>query len=143
MGAARSFGHAERILRRNARKVREKKIMKSEIRTFNATLRAVVAKDEDDAAEFALEGIAASYDKLSDDLGGFRERIAPGAFSRALREGHDVRCTFNHDSNHVLGRTSSGTLNIFEIPKGLGFKVQLDKNNAHHKQVFEMVKRGD
>src|SRR5215471_17539598 len=117
--------------------------MKSEIRTFNATLRAVVAKDEDDAAEFALEGIAATYDKLSDDLGGFRERISPGAFTRAIRDGHDVRCLFNHDANHVLGRTSSGTLNIFDIPNGLGFKVTLDPSNHFHQNVHTMIKRGD
>src|SRR5215472_506786 len=116
--------------------------MKTEIR-YTASLRAVIAKDEEDAEEFALEGVAASYDKLSEDLGGFRERISPGAFDRSLREGHDVVALLNHDHNHVLGRTKSGTLNIFDVAKGLGFRCQLDPNNSFHKNVHAMVKRGD
>src|SRR5215472_15711226 len=116
--------------------------MKTEIR-YTASLRAVIAKDEEDAEEFALEGVAASYDKLSEDLGGFKERISTGAFSRSIREGHEVVALLNHDHSRILGRTKSGTLNIFDVAKGLGFKVQLDKNNTEHRNLHSLVKRGD
>jgi phage head maturation protease len=39
----------------------------------------------------------------SQDLGGFVETIAPGAFSRAIRERQEVRCLFNHDTGVILG----------------------------------------
>jgi hypothetical protein len=106
-----------------------------EIRSFE--LRA--AADED----FALEGTAVSYDCLSQDLGGFRERIMPGAFTRSLKEGADVKCLMNHDPNFLLGRTKSGTLQLKDSRTGLGFRCQLDKNNSAHRDVYASVKRGD
>jgi len=109
--------------------------MKPEIRSFE--LRA--AADED----FALEGTAISYDCLSQDLGGFRERIMPGAFTRSLKEGADVKCLMNHDPNFLLGRTKSGTLQLKDSRTGLGFRCQLDKNNSAHRDVYASVKRGD
>lgn len=119
--------------------------MKQEIRTCSVqvAVRAVLAKDEDDAKLFQLEGVAASYDVLSPDVQGFRERIQKGAFQKSLGEGHDVRCLFNHDPSHVLGRTKSGTLSIFDLPKGLGFRCMLDAQNTQHQNVYQMVSRGD
>src|SRR5262249_42648056 len=117
--------------------------MKTEIRTYSAVLRAGSDDLPNNADKWVLEGIAASYDTLSGDLGGFRERIAPGAFARSLREGHDVLCLLQHDPSRVLGRTKSGTLNIFDVAKGLGFRCQLDPNSSFHKDVHAMVKRGD
>ena len=52
-----------------------------------------------------IRGHAAVFDQLSSDLGGFRERIATGAFARAIRERHDVRALHNHYPDRVLGRT--------------------------------------
>lgn len=111
--------------------------MKQEIRNYSASLRAA-----DDGDEFCLEGRACSYNTLSGDLGGFRERLAPGCFTRSLAE-HDVKALHNHNSDHVLGSEKSGTLNIFDEPNGLSFKVRLDPQNSHHKNVHAMVKRGD
>jgi Escherichia/Staphylococcus phage prohead protease len=111
--------------------------MKQETRIFALNLRA------DDAKEFALSGVAASYDCLSEDLGGFKERIARGAFSRSLKDNDDVVCLLNHDQNHVLGRVKSGTLNLFDTAKGLSFKVMLDPESANHRDIYQMVKRGD
>jgi len=52
------------------------------------------------------------YNSLSEDLGGFREQIAPGAFSRTLAEGKDVLALWNHNPDMPLGRRSNGTLEL-------------------------------
>jgi HK97 family phage prohead protease len=70
---------------------------------------------EDDA--FTFEGHAAVFDQLSEDLGGWRERIKRGAFKRVL--GDDVRFLVNHDPSLLLARTRNGTLRLKENPTGL------------------------
>ena len=106
-----------------------------ELRTMRTEVRAT--------KDFALEGRAASYGVRSQNLGGFVEQIALGAFTKSLGSGADVRCTFNHDPNHVLGRTKSGTLQLTDSATGLDFRCQLDKGNSYHRDVYAAVKRGD
>jgi HK97 family phage prohead protease len=93
--------------------------------------------------EMALVGYAARFNSQSKDLGGFRETIAPGAFTRALAMKSDVRCLFNHDANRVLGRTTAGTLTLTQDEAGLQFRCQLDPNNTEHRNLHSSVKRGD
>lgn len=89
-----------------------------------------------------IVGYAAVFNSNSEDLGGWVERIAPGAFAKVLREKQDVRCLFNHDSNKVLGRTSSGTLKLEEDTKGLRFEcTPPDTNEA--RDVITLIDRGD
>jgi uncharacterized protein len=94
-------------------------------------------------SDFTLEGYAATYNTLSHDLGSCREKIAPGAFDRSLRDKDDVRCLFNHSSNKVLGRVSNGTLQLSSDNRGLKFRCQLDKNQQWHRDLFSSVQRGD
>lgn len=75
---------------------------------------------DDDAG--AIEGHAAVFGQLSEDLGGFREKVAPGAFSQTITA-DDIRALFNHDPNFVLGRNRSGTLTLAEDERGLAIKV--------------------
>lgn len=69
-----------------------------------------------------IVGHAAVYNQWSQDLGGFKERVMPGAFSKAMNGG-DIRALFNHDPNFLLGRTSSGTLELTDEKKGLHFEA--------------------
>jgi HK97 family phage prohead protease len=108
--------------------------MKTEKRLFE--LRAA-------AEDFVLEGTAVSYDCLSQDLGGFRERIMPGAFTRSIKQGADVKCLFNHDPNFLLGRTKSDTLQLQDTPTGLRFRCALDRNSSAHRDIYASVKRRD
>lgn len=49
------------------------------------------------------------------------EKIKPGTFQRSIKEKQDVRALFNHDPNHLLGRTAAETLSISEDKDGLYF----------------------
>jgi hypothetical protein len=85
-------------------------------------------------------GYAALYGQLSDDLGGYREKISPGAFAGVLDS--DVRALLNHDPNAVLGRTKSGTLRLFDDPKGLRFELDLP-DSPLGQNMRAAISRGD
>lgn len=89
-----------------------------------------------------LEGYAATFSARSEDLGGWRERVARGAFSRAIRSGQDVRHLVNHDPSRVLGRTRAGTLTLVEDDTGLRFRVDLPAT-TYAADIAESVSRGD
>jgi uncharacterized protein len=87
-----------------------------------------------------VHGYAAIYNTLSDDLGGYREQIAPGAFGGVLDS--DVRALLNHDPNEVLGRTKSGTLRLFDEQRGLRFELDLP-DSPLGENMRTAIRRGD
>ena len=88
--------------------------------TDGVELRAVEADD----GSVKISGYAYRFNSWSEDLGGFRERIKPGAGQKALLKS-DVRLLYNHDSNTLpLGRTPK-TLRLAEDTKGLKFEGDL------------------
>jgi len=89
-----------------------------------------------------ITGHAAVFNVLSVDLGGWKERIIPGAFARALREEHDVYSLFNHDVNMVLGRTESKTLSLKEDKEGLSFVCKLP-DTQYARDISAIVERKD
>ena len=54
-----------------------------------------------------IRGYAYVFDKLSGDLGGFRERVERGAGREDMERG-DLVSTFNHDFGKPLARTGYG-----------------------------------
>lgn len=114
--------------------------MERENRTFAVTGLKIVTRGEGKGPR--LEGHAAIFNALSEDLGGFREQIAPGAFAEAI-EKDDVRALFNHDSNYVLGRTASGTLRLAEDVRGLAITIDLPDTQTIRDLVAAPIERGD
>ena len=112
--------------------------MKKEIRTMCTEVRASPAGD---GAELRFEGYAAMFNSPSEDLGGFIEQIAPGAFADAIAN-DDVRALFNHDPNYVLGRNKAGTLKLTEDEKGLRFDLTAP-DIGWARDLHASVKRGD
>lgn len=89
-----------------------------------------------------ITGHAALFNSLSVDLGGFRERIAPGAFRRSLAGGADVKALINHDPSLILGRRNAGTLTLLEDSKGLAVEIRLPNTGAG-RDIQESIRRGD
>jgi uncharacterized protein len=108
-----------------------------EIRTYN--IQEFRAEQEDDKLRF--KGYAAVFDSLSENLGGFRERIAKGAFGESVLK-DDVRALFNHDANYVIGRNKSGSLRLLEDSKGLYFEAEAPETQWA-RDLAVSVNRGD
>ena len=87
-----------------------------------------------------IVGHAAVFDKLSENLGGFQERIDKGAFDDVLD--NDVRAFFNHDPNHLLARSTSGTLRLSTDDKGLKYEFDVPDTTSGRDLLVSM-KRGD
>lgn len=88
-----------------------------------------------------LVGYAAVFNRYSQNLGGFVEQVAPGAFAKTIAEA-DIRGLFNHDANLVLGRTSSATMRLAEDNIGLHFEIDLP-DTAIGRDVATLVERDD
>jgi len=89
-----------------------------------------------------LEGYAAVFNSRSENLGGFTEQIAPGAFTATLKARNDIKLLWNHDTANVLGSTRAGTLQLTEDNRGLRVKAELPDTNLG-RDIAYLVKRGD
>jgi HK97 family phage prohead protease len=89
-----------------------------------------------------ISGTAARFGVLSHDLGGWKERIKPGAFTRSLQSDRDVMCLVNHSPDRVLGRRKNSTLFLAEDERGLHFSCLLP-NTSDGRDVHELIKRSD
>lgn len=109
--------------------------MNKAVMTYPAEIRAVTDEDKP-----KIRGTAAVFNELSLDLGGFRERILPGAFAKTLEESSTKKAYWNHNSDRVLGSTKSGTLVLEERDNGLYFEINPPEWAAEH---MESIERGD
>ncbi|HEX4129740.1 MAG TPA: HK97 family phage prohead protease [Pirellulales bacterium] len=96
-----------------------------------------------DLSPYVLSGTAIVYDSLSEDMGGWRERIMPGAFAEAIRNRtSDTLAVIEHDIGKLLGRASVGTLKLSDLPDGLHVTVDLPSTTVAS-DLFTLVRRGD
>ena len=107
-----------------------------ETRNYNSELRVETRED----GKASIIGHAAVYDLLSENLGGFREKIDPGAFDSVLKD--DSRALINHDSNLILGRVKSGTLRLKVDERGLVYEID-PPNTSYSNDLMESLSRGD
>lgn len=87
-----------------------------------------------------FRGYAAKFNTLSNDLGGFRERIAPGFFDQVL--GSDVRALRDHEPGLILGRTIAGTCRVGVDDTGLWFEYD-DPGTTYSRDLTISINRGD
>ena len=117
------------------------KVNGAEVRSLNEIVEQRAYDGEIKAAEESrtVEGYASVFNSMSEDLG-FREVILPGAFRDVLD--NDVRALYNHDSNYLLARTTSGTLELKEDDKGLYYRFEMP-NTSYGNDMLELFRRGD
>lgn len=96
---------------------------------------------EERAGKKLIRGHAAVFNQLSEDLGGFREQIAPGAFAEAITT-DDIRALFNHNADYVLGRNLAKTLALSEDARGLAIEIEPPDTQVARDLMVSMS-RGD
>lgn len=94
----------------------------------------------DGSVSRAVRGYAAKFNSPSENLGGFIEVIAPGAFDGVLED--DVRALFNHEPDHILARTKSKTLRIGVDETGLWYEFDAPETTAGS-DLLVALRRGD
>jgi HK97 family phage prohead protease len=88
-----------------------------------------------------IRGYPIVFNKLSQDLGGFRERILPRAVDRSMKA--DIRALVDHDTAKVLGRTKSGTLSLRKEQSGLRIEIEPDQEISYARDIVRSINRGD
>jgi len=89
-----------------------------------------------------IEGYAYKFNAKSQDLGGFRERVAEGAGrDSALQD--DVRALVDHEPRLVMGRTTAGTLRLSEDSTGLHYEVKADRRQSYVRDLIIALERKD
>ena len=88
-----------------------------------------------------FSGYAAVFNSPSEPLP-FREKIAPGAFRRALDSRNDIKLLWNHDTSEVLASSRAKTLVLRETDRGL-YTEALLPNTSRGRDTAELIRRGD
>jgi len=92
-----------------------------------------------------IQGYVARTNSMSEDLGGFREIIAPGAFRTALRNADgspkDVRLLYSHNVEAVLARTGVN-MELEEDELGLRMWARVDMSDPDVARVASKMEQG-
>lgn len=99
------------------------------------------AENEEESGMY-IEGYFTVFNQKTELWNGWYEQIAVGAMDNSVKN-NDIRCLFNHESGNVLGRMSSGTLEVKTDDYGLWGKVKINENDKMAMDVYARVQRGD
>lgn len=105
-------------------------------------LTVELERRDGDPQPLRIVGHPVVYNRWSEDLGGFRERVLPGAARKTLAES-DIRVLFNHDPNFVLGRNKSGTATFLDEPNGVRMEAFPPDTTTVNDLVITPMERKD
>lgn len=91
-----------------------------ETREFTAVKETRKADGKEPRTVFS--GYAAVFDELSEDLGGFREKIQPGAFRNSIAN-PNIMALVDHMPDRLLGSSQTGRVKVVEDERGLGTEI--------------------
>lgn len=112
--------------------------MKQEKRYFQIES---VRASQSDSGNKMISGYAAVFEKFSQVIFNFKEKISKGAFVESILNG-DIRALWSHNTDQVLGRTTSKTLRLREDDHGLFFELDLPDTQMGN-DAYTLIKRGD
>ena len=92
-----------------------------------------------DGDGMSFTGYASVFNSPSEDLGGFIEYVAPGAFRRSLQSRNEVKLLWNHDAGEPLASLRGGTMQLVEDERGLKVTAQLP-NTTRGRDVAELLR---
>lgn len=84
-------------------------------------------------------GYASVFNSPSEDLGGFVEYVAPGAFKRSLQSRNEVKLLWNHDAGEPLASLRGGTMQLVEDSVGLKVTAKLP-NTTRGRDIAELLR---
>lgn len=113
--------------------------MEKRKRYFDAYTKAE-ARSTGDGKKY-IEGFI-PYNSDSEEMWGFVERIAPGAFKRTLNGGADIFAFWAHDDSKILGSRNNNTVAFTDAPDGLRFSIEV-RDTEVALDYYETVARGD
>jgi HK97 family phage prohead protease len=70
------------------------------------------------------------------------EEVVAGAWTETIKTG-DIRSMMNHDTNWLLGRTTSGSLRLTDTADGLHYEIDINPDDPNAMTVHARVARGD
>lgn len=106
-------------------------------------LRLIQATElRSDVEKRTVSGYGIVYNSPSQDLGGFKEIILPGAATDAFAQGVDVRLLVDHSMQKLLGRTASKSLALSDEPTGLRFECSVP-DTSYGNDLLALMARGD
>lgn len=89
-----------------------------------------------------IQGYAIVFNALSEDLGGFRERIHPDAVKRSL--GEELRAYYNHNTDNIIGYTGARPPTLRASVDSRGLAVDIDvPRTSFGSDMLESIGRGD
>lgn len=86
--------------------------------------------------------LVAPYNRMSLDLGGFREMYSIGCFAAWLASGADACAVLQHDPMYILGRQSADTAKFYETDTGLWFECEAPATQWAS-DLLTSMRRGD
>jgi HK97 family phage prohead protease len=96
------------------------------------------------SGKMVIGGYAAKFDKRSDNLGGFIERVGYGFFNKSMADGWPgVLARYNHNDDMLLGTTDNATLRLNPDASGLPYDVDINPEDPQAMGAYARVKRGD
>ena len=120
--------------------------MKRRVTPGTVEQRSIVVDDietraANESGAFGFKGHAAVFNRFANIGGFFKERIAPGAFTKTIQEA-DVRFLMNHDPQYVLARSKAGTLRLSEDKRGLLVDADMAPT-TYASDLSLLLERGD
>src|SRR5690625_743464 len=108
------------------------------IRSIDVDLQTRAVEETD---EKVIEGYFAVFNSETELFPGAYEEIAPSAFDNTLS--NDIRALVNHDTQYVLGRNKSNTLDLKVDSRGLWGSIKINEKDTDAMNLYERVRRGD